>query len=325
MSRIRSAAGFALILALYMGVASPVHAGSVVYTFDNDVIGGHDRYYTGGHNLLWYGDEREGRGALDGLVDLVPGYPEGGERRLSLGLGRMLFTPEDIKVVDPPEDDRPYAAWAYLSTGFVVRAQQRVGALGLTLGRVGPDARGEQFQSDLHELIDDNAPRGWDTQLANEDAVLFQYTQRYIGRLDLGERWGVELNPGLSLWAGNVLTAAEAELGLRLGRNLPRDYGGPLFHTASSPEAHFQPSGGGWYLHARAVKRLVAHNIFLDGNTHTESRSTEKEPEVTQHSVGLAYHWSRVRLSLTRHVTSPEFKAQEEPHVHGSLQIAWAY
>lgn len=310
-----------------LGAAGPSEAGSLAFTFENDVFAGRDQYYTAGYSATWYGRARRDYGFADRLAGVLPFFPEGGTRRLMGGVGQKLFTPEDVTEEDPPEDDRPYAGWLYLTTSLVVESGWRQSVANLTVGAVGPSAGAHALQQSVHKRIDgSNEPEGWDTQLHDEVGVVVRYTDRYRGRLHFGRSgWAMDLIPGWSLWAGNVYTAAEAEFILRIGPNLPMDHGGPVFHPVTAPETYFRPAGGGWYLHARGVRRLVGHNIFLDGNTIRDSRSVEKERYVNQVYLGIAFHWERARLSYTHSTLTREFETQERYDPYGALQFAWSF
>ncbi|MBK1733769.1 hypothetical protein CKO15_00415 [Halorhodospira abdelmalekii] len=310
-----------------IGATGAAQADSLAFTFENDIFAGRDQYYTAGYSATWYGRRRDGYGRADYAAAFLPLFPTGGSRRLMGGAGQKLFTPGDITLEEPPEDDRPYAGWLYLTAALVVESGWRQSTASWTLGAVGPSAGGHSLQRSIHNRLENSdQPQGWETQLGDELGVTVRYTDRYRARLHFGRSaWAMDLIPGWSLWAGNVYTAAEAEFSLRFGPNLPMDHGGPIFHPVTAPETYFKPNRGGWYVHARAVRRLVGYNIFLDGNTVRDSRSVERERYVNQVYVGIAFHWERMRISYTHSTLTREFKTQEHRDPYGALQAAWAF
>ncbi len=313
--------------ALLFGTAGTAEADSIAVTHENDTFAGRDQYYTAGQSVTWYGRARDRHGWADRLAGGLPFFPKKGTRRLMGGVGQKLFTPEDITEENPSEDDRPYAGWLYVTASLVVESGWRQSIADLTVGTVGPSAGGHYLQSDVHARLDGaDQPNGWETQLHDEVGVVVRYTDRYRGRLHFGRGgWAMDIIPGWSLWAGNVYTAAEAEFILRIGPNLPMDHGGPIFHPVTAPETYFRPAGGGWYLHARGVRRAIAHNLFLDGNTFRESRSVEKKPYVSQLYLGIAFHWERIRLSYTHSWLTHEFETQRRDDPYGAIQLAFSF
>lgn len=257
----------------------------------------------------------------------MPGFPGSGTGRGSIAIGQKLFTADDITDPDPPPDDRPYAGWLYLETTWVVEQGYRQSTAGLTVGAIGPRAGGDRTQSQVHAwLSGSDEPEGWGTQLEGELGATLRYQDRYRGRLESRRSgWGVDVIPGWALWAGNVYTAFEAELILRVGRNLPYDHGGPVYHTATAPENFYASGRTGWHFHLRAVQRVVGQNLFLDGNTIRDSRSTEREKYVGQLYAGLTYHWDRFRVSYTHTALTREFEAQEGSHAYGVLAATWVF
>ena len=67
-------------------------------------------------------------------------------------------------------------------------------------------------------------------------------------------------------------TYLEVGATLRIGNDLPNDYGAPRIRPSLPGSNFFLPRDNfGWYLFAGAGGRAVAYNIFLDGNTDGNS------------------------------------------------------
>ncbi len=69
--------------------------------------------------------------------------------------------------------------------------------------------------------------------------------------------------------------------------------------------------------------RYVLRNIFLDGNTFTDSHSVDKRPFVIDMQVGGAVLFGRTRLTYTHVIMSPEFNEQREWDHFGALTLSW--
>src|SRR3546814_17784538 len=123
---------------------------------------------------------------------------------------------------------------------------------------------------------------------------------------------GVDVTPHLGAALGNVYTYGAGGLTLRFGEDLPDDYGPPRIRPALPGSDYFRPTDDfGWYFFAGAEGRIVARNIFLDGNTFKDSHSVDKRPLVADLQAGLADRKSvvsgkgvavRVELGGRRHI-----------------------
>lgn len=235
-----------------------------------------------------------------------------------------MYTPADIKIPNPPPDDRPYAGWLYGSIGLIAETGRRLDQLDLTLGIVGPASLAEQTQTIVHEVVGAPKPRGWDTQLKNEPGVILTYQRswrRFVEETALGNTFDMTPHAGGAI--GNVFTYANAGLTLRFGRRLPHDYGPPRIQPSLPGSGFFLPQNGfGWYLFAGVEGRAVARNIFLDGNTFRDSRSVDKEPLVGDLQLGFVLTWSDVRLGYTHVLRTREFKAQGKTSEFGAVSLS---
>src|SRR3546814_8870959 len=100
---------------------------------------------------------------------------------------------------------------------------------------------------------------------------------------------GVDVTPHLGAALGNVYTYGAGGLTLRFGEDLPDDYGPPRIRPALPGSDYFRPTDDfGWYFFAGAEGRIVARNIFLDGNTFKDSHSVDKRPLVADLQAGIA-------------------------------------
>jgi lipid A 3-O-deacylase len=71
--------------------------------------------------------------------------------------------------------------------------------------------------------------------------------------------------------------------------------------------------------------RLVAHDIFLDGNTFRNSHSVEKEPVVSDLSTGVAFTVSRWKYSIAHVYRTKEFDQQDHAQSYGSLTLSYSW
>jgi len=306
------------------GAAAQAEAGTLSVIVENDLVSGSDRNYTSGVRASWLsGPDTAPEWALSAARRL-PFFPEGGSVRSSYALGQNLYTPRDVTLANPPASEQPYVAWLYGSIGLMAENGQRLDQLELTVGVIGPAALGEKTQKAIHEITGSDEPRGWHTQLRNEPGVVLTYQRswrRFVAESISGFQFDLTPHAGGAL--GNVFTYANAGLTLRVGHDLPLDYGPPRIQPSLPGSGFFIPKDKfGWYLFAGIEGRAVARNIFLDGNTFRDSRSVDKEAFVGDLQFGLALTWRRVRVSYTHVLRTREFKTADGHHEFGAFSVS---
>ncbi|RMF08220.1 MAG: lipid A deacylase LpxR family protein [Alphaproteobacteria bacterium] len=307
-----------------------------------------DRHYTNGLRLSYLTKARScdpGATCLSGLLrritNVIPAFREGDEHRIAYSLGQNMFTPTDIEREDLIPDDRPYAGWLYLGLGFVSKSVleqspdrdfTRLDRLELNLGVVGPLSGAEALQKAWHDLFGFRDPRGWDNQIKNEPGLVLNYERQWLFKrkkfffnyLDL------EFAPELGAALGNIFTFAAAGGRIRIGSNLPADYGPPRIRPSLPGSAFFvagdRVSG---YLFGAIEGRAMLRNIFLDGNSFRDSHSVDKKHLVGDIQVGAAIVIPRsrllppFRLSYTYIWRSKEFDGQDFGDRFGSISLSF--
>lgn len=303
--------------------------------FENDLFGSsNDRHYTHGMRYSWTSDEHSLPDWWCRLACRLHFLPQSGAVRTSLAMGQSMFTPEDITVREPILDDRPYAGWLYLTGGFVIEDLNKVDlhTVELTLGVVGPQSYADETQIRWHRLIDSPRPNGWQHQLDNEPGLVVGYERKRRYEWSTGASWlpQVDLTPHGAVNLGNVFTHAAAGLTVRFGNALSDesgkaiDYGAPRIQPSLSGSGFFRPRQGrfGWYLFAGTEGRLVARNIFLDGNTFADSPHVNKYPIVADLQGGVVLTYGDWRLSYTQIFRTQEFEGQDDNDTFGAFSLS---
>jgi hypothetical protein len=313
--------------------SKPDLAGIFSAQVENDLWGnGTDRHYTHGTRFSYLSSEATPVW-LEKASAYVPLFNQHGHLRTSYAVGQSIFTPEDISRKDLVEDDRPYAGWLYGAVGLISDHRLRDGnlqskrldSLELNIGVVGPDAFAKETQTEVHKIVGSPKPEGWDHQLHNELGIMLIYDRQWQAQYN-SKIWGlgIDLSPHVGGSLGNVMTSVNCGLTLRVGRDLPSDYGPPSIRPSLPGSGFFRPTSDfGWYLFAGVEGRYVAHSIFLDGNTFRDSHSVDREPLVGDIQAGLVLTWGNTRLSFTNILRSDEFEGQSSPTEFGSISLSF--
>ncbi len=297
---------------------------------ENDIFAtGDDRFYTNGFQVNYIKRNAPPQW-LDKLTGKLPLFIRTESKGGGYSFGQKMFTPEDVYTEKLIKDDRPYAGWLYASTSVASLIKNKpnlrgINAFEFTVGIVGPSSQAANTQNGFHRLMGIKESNGWDHQLKDELGLVATYVRKeeHFNQLKNGLEYS--WSPHRVLALGNVYTYAGTGLMLRLGKNLKNDIGPPNISPGFPGAAFFSPAKGGhgWYIFGGLETRAVAQNIFLDGNTFTDSHSVEKKPLILDFQYGITYQRNNMRFSYSHVVRSKEFDGQKENASFGSLNYSF--
>ena len=314
-----------------------VSAGTVSLYMENDLFAGTDRYYTSGVKIGWssgnlenYSDSPFARPFLP-FFNLLPYINEKAyQKNLLFALGQNIYTPDDTESSAFLPDDRPYSGWLYLGVGVSWKDAEVRNSLVLNVGVVGSWSYAQESQRLVHDARGLGHPNGWDNQLSNELGMMVVYEREWRWpkhERRAGLNWEFIPHAGIAL--GNVQTYANLGGEFRFGINLPDDFGtaaiGPSASTSTPVDGAQQAERSrfdlGLYLFSRADLRVVAHDIFLDGNTFANGPSVNREWVVGDISVGAAVNYGNTKFAYALVYRSKEYTAQEEGQIFGTVSF----
>jgi hypothetical protein len=277
------------------------------FVFENDFLAGGDEDYTNGLRFVW----RSGAGHGRGLARFVLDTDNDDRTRLAFGIGQSIFTPDAYTLPVPPPGQHPYAGWLYADAALIV--EREAGAadiLTFTLGVVGPAALGEQSQRAAHSVFGFSEPQGWDAQLRNEPGLVVSYDRQFAPVLLGGQQVIAHLSPFAGASLGNVMTEARAGARLSIGTAAP-SVAARIAPSLPAPGLSNDRSRFAWSIFAGAGARLVAHNIFLDGNTFRDTVAVDRKPLIGDFEVGFSLDFGPVALGYTQVFRTKEYDTQD--------------
>lgn len=309
-----------------------------LFAFDNN-----DRYYTHGTKISWlsrdlseYRDIVHAPSWMYRLMEGMPLVNDPGEvRTISFSFGQNIYTPEDKGRNDLIQDDRPYAGITYLGLGLHSKNRYRMDTLEFDLGIVGRHSYAEDCQEEVHRWIASAEPRGWSHQL-HDEPVLNIYFERKWRTLQArtSRGFGFDCIPHMGIAVGNAYTAANLGGQVRLGWNLPNDFGTYLIRPGSDSSApmddtdprFFRPFRHfGIHLFFAVDGNAVARNVFLDGNTFRDSHSVSKKPFVADIIGGIGMIIYRYKITYAHVHRTKEFDTQREDQDFGAISISFTF
>jgi hypothetical protein len=290
---------------------------------ENDIFAGSDSDYTNGIRFAWLSSEEHMPILARRIANILP-LAGDGNKRISIAAGQSMFAPEDLSRRDLVVGDQPYAGWLYGSIGMVSDTGKTLDNVMLTLGVVGAPSLAEPTQKFIHRAMGSPQPNGWDNQLKNEPGIVLTYERKWRAIAEASPfGLAVDVTPHAGVNLGNINTDATVGATFRLGYDLPADYGAPRIRPSLPGSDFFIPTQElGGYLFTTIGERVVARNIFLDGNTFRDSPSVDKKNLVSSLQVGAAVTFGETRLSYTQVFMTKEYKTQKHPAEFGALTLS---
>jgi hypothetical protein len=307
--------------------------------FDNDYFSGTDAYYTSGikYSIISPNltpDSPEGslpRRVLEFIHALPfctrsqPDYTH----KVEFSVAQEIYTPKNTDKTELIRDDRPYAGWSYLSTGYHRRndstgTTSRMDTVELQLGVIGPLSFAEEAQKFMHRITATNAPNGWDNQLDNEPGLAVIFERKWLLHPAEENSYGYSTMAHAGAAMGNVYTYGNLGMEFRFGWNIQKDFGVSLVRPAGSTRLEIGDDFSA-YLFGAVNGKAVARDIFLDGNTFGHSHSIDKKFFVANLAGGLAVSFNRFIATWTMVLRSKEFEGQKNEHRFGSIALSFSF
>ena len=320
-------------------------AWTVLVYFENDLFFNEDRYYTNAVQLRVISPDLSKfadntflpQGVGDFLGDVpFPGTEDAVQYNISLGLGQHIYTPENTDIPFLQKDDRPYAGYLYGTLGLHAKKKNRLDTLELAAGIIGPSALSEQAQNEVHRLRDFDTAKGWDHQLKDEPVAMLTWSRSWRLNADSPDMgWGWDVLPRMAVSVGTPFTQASLGGEIRMGWNLPPDFGSStirpgagIFAPTLKEELEVQNSlwdSLGIYLFLGVEGKAVAYNSFLDGNLWKSSHSVDKFPFVGEFNWGVGAHLGDFSLTFTHVHRTLEFHGQDTAQNFGSITVGYSF
>lgn len=334
----------------YAAKKPPSESWTFTGRFENDLFANTDRFYTSGIKLNWVSPDLEWFKELpwlamdaplqnaikEGLEHLPFSDRKNRQRHVSLSVGHKMYTPQDIETAALIPDDRPYAGWLFGSAAFHSKSYNRLDSFEIQAGFTGDWSLAEETQNFIHSIRGIEKARGWDNQIDTELAValIYDHKHRYIPDMDFTSKWGFDAISSVGGAVGNAFTHINAGFEVRAGWNLPADFGTALIRPGgetnapadrADPRYQNEFKSFSFHLFAAVNGRAVLHDIFLDGNTFSDSHSVSKETFVGDFVLGASLSFRRLKFAYSHVLRTKEFKRQPDTQQFGSISISYTY
>lgn len=274
------------------------------FELDNDVAFDSDNQFSNGWSFQVHTPVADSWQSVEGpaetLKEMGAWLPsltaEGLNYRMSVSIGQVIQTPNEIENPNLITDDVPYAGVLTLKTSWIAYDNTDFRGFEFVFGVLGRPSMAEQTQNLVHNLIDSNIAQGWDNQLKDEPVINFNY-MRKVKFFQRGNPAGFAFDATLNgdVQLGTLFTSAGVRLETRFGSNMPRGFGyraDPVgrFLTYDATLAPPNQNSSSIYGTFSLGATYFAHNLFLDGNVFRDAvHSVEKEEVVGITTIGFHY------------------------------------
>jgi hypothetical protein len=299
---------------------SPSNTGTFRFEIDNDTIWNKDNNFTNGWSLQYHTvryanwEESKSPGFIKWVGEHFPTLDnEGFIVRNCHGIGQNMITPGDLNAKTPSEGDLPYAGTLTYTLNWQSFNREMARNLQVSLGILGKESLAEQFQKFVHNDIGPGEdPKGWETQRNTEPIFNIGYEHplrlAYMGNYTNDWAGQFSLIPSVSF--GNLFTAAEAGLALRIGWNMlegfntyPAPPGRGFFQASHLPKPSIaSPHSFELVLGARGCG--LGYSVIYDGSMITDDdRNVERNKFILTRGIGIFYHYYSlfsIRLTFQR-------------------------
>lgn len=297
--------------------------------FENDMYFNTDYDYTAGIRLSFlYNVKNPG----ENIFDFSPLNFGDANTYRSFAIVHQMYTPKNKYATMLIPDDRPYAGWTYLETGLHKSSRKHLRSLNIKVGIIGPYSGAEDLQNFTHRVIGYPRVYGWDNQLSTEVGVNLKYSHKWRLMYKKNHIFESSFVPFGEIELGNVSTKATGGFSMRIGYNIPKDFGvssidigGEDGIPAYKEEILTKNKCWSFSFNIHAATSLVARDIFLDGNTFKESHSVNKEEIIGYGGVGISIRYQRFIFDFIQTYNTRKFTSEDRGHDTGSIVISWIF
>ena len=299
------------------------------FTFENDADIREDSGYTEGAKVSFM-MHREDLNNTWFQIPFSSAYKR--EHFISFAIAQQMFTPEDLDAIDPVTGDRPYAGWLYLQSALHQSSDKNLDSLRFKIGMVGQHSYMEEVQKFIHWLIGSPDPNGWGNQVGSRVGVQLDYEHKW--RYVPDDIWNVESDiiPFVSGELGNVAVKANVGVMLRLGYNIPNDFGsspideyGENGIPTTAKVSYRHKNKWHYYFNFGAGGSVVLYDVFLDAVLLQGEPQVDKNYAKAFGSYGASLGYGSFEVNYIRTHYTKEYKTQNLLTNYGSLVFVYKF
>lgn len=290
----------------------------------NDAISEDDGNYT---NAMFLNYASQSNALQNWVEYLFPQFPIADfDFAENFHLGQKIWTPSEISIELPQENERPYAGLTYFEYGSHIYNPRVAYRTSIMLGVIGEKSKARSVQTEFHRVIGANKPMGWDYQI--EDEMVYQGTIEADQLLIRANSSFSELDWFYSARASAGNFQSEVAIGntLRFGSDLAANFNNLNLHPYRMtglilPDNDF---GSIFYISAEILYRF--NDITIEGDLPDGVPRMHIENVQTKVGTGILVYYDQVGVNFSAIVSSPDFKEDvNSDYLIAALGFIWQF
>jgi len=250
----------------------------------------------------------------------------------SIHLNHDIYTPDEIEDTIPQEDQHPYSGELNFTFGLHGNNSYKLLghntptllSLSLGLGATGKYSLAKNIQTGFHGLTENDLPLGWDNQLPSH--FVGKLSGSIISKCDpiTIKDTSVEVLVNIGGDVGNTLRQGTAGIELRIGWNIPNDYGTYALDSGSFV-SNLQNENSLIYDTTRYGLHMLlyARGKYVDYNYHI-GEIVSPTREIAELGIGFGLSLHKYKFTIMYITQSEQFEEQNGPHKFGSFTLTYA-
>jgi hypothetical protein len=222
--------------------------------------------------------------------------------------------------------DRPYAGWLSATAGITqIKTNQSIWQYDVTLGIMGPGARGRQIQQGWHKFLGLYEVYGWEYQLNNEAGINFSAAY-YHSLIKAAPQKNISLHTVTKAMIGNTFTNASAGLLLKTGWLNNENESGYWSGNLGGSSKTFKRNE--FILFLEPVLQYNAYNATLQGGMFIKDKgpfTTGINPLIFQTKTGIMFTGNRMGFRWYYTIRSKEGSMMKKREHWGSIGLTYRF
>ncbi|MFT3846083.1 MAG: lipid A deacylase LpxR family protein [Lacibacter sp.] len=223
--------------------------------------------------------------------------------------------------------DRPYAAWLYASAGKTkIFSKKNVLMYDVSVGILGPSARGKEVQTGYHHFVGLYKVYGWEYQLNNEAGV--NASVQYYHSLLKPSAKHISVHAVGKATLGNTFTNASAGVLLKFGRIKTDEqsayWSSRLGSVATGKRNNFESV---FFLEPSMMAQ--AYNATVQGGLFSTDKGyyvSTLNPFICVMKGGAIFSWKKTAFSIIYTVKQREARSMiDKAEVYGAFGLAFRF
>jgi lipid A 3-O-deacylase len=319
------------ILAAFALAPAAAAQTAITLMHDNDEWAHTEREYASGSRLAVVSRDWGKADVAQTFARWLPGIEPGEGVSTGFGAGHYFYAPEDLNAIAPIPNQRPYAGWLHGSALLIGEASNHQDTWKLDVGVIGPSSQSEEMEEFFHNIFSGRDMLGWDNQITDRAGANATWERRWRNLTPVSNGLSLDISPAVGLEAGNVSTAANAGLTVRIGSNLDADFGAPRAGALGGSLARHHRPGWSAYAFISANARYQAYDIFLDepggddGDAVRAGSAITRDKTRAEASLGAVLAYGGARLTFAMTEESKRYDQQSERQRFGEVTLGWSF